>query len=72
MESLDMSKIRKIIDSIVSISSPESVLSFKVHVKQLTEADLQQMSTEHLQLVKQDVMNHDDLQYKTVILKAIS
>lgn len=48
MESLDMGKIRKIIDSIVSISSPESVLSFKVHVKQLTEADLQKMSTEHL------------------------
>lgn len=67
-----MNKINLIIEQIISQSSPESVLSFKVHVKQLKETDLQKMSDEHLKIVKVDVLSHDDDDYKKQILKQIS
>lgn len=56
----------------VAASSPESALSFKVHVKQLNEQDLEKMDAAQLELVQRDLYSHEDLEYRQKMLVGIS
>ncbi|CAL6089455.1 26S_proteasome regulatory subunit [Hexamita inflata] len=72
LEQVNEEKIQLVIKQVIENSSQESVLSFKVHVKQLTEQDIDNMSEEHLKLIKQDIMVHDDYEYKRKMLQKMA
>lgn len=72
MSQLPETRITEIVDRVIAASSPESALSFKVHVKQLNERDLEQMDAQQLELVQQDMYSHEDLEYRQKMLVGIS
>lgn len=72
IEQIDQKKVQKVIDQVIANSSKESVLSFKVHVKQLSENDIENMTEDHLKLVKADIVVHDDAEYRNRMLAKLS
>lgn len=58
LDSIKNDVIMSVIEKVIGKSSPESILSFKIHVMNLNEEDLRKASKEQLAIILGDLLHH--------------
>ncbi|KAH0573503.1 26S proteasome regulatory subunit [Spironucleus salmonicida] len=71
MDGLNLDYINGIVDKIISRSSIESQVSWKVHTKTLLADELNLMNDQQLSVVYQDVLHHTDSIYREQMIKTL-